>query len=178
MAEYTTVARPYASAVYKLAAESSAEESWGDILQLMSAVTSDAAMLKVLDNPELDKDKKGEMLVHVLGDRLNEQQKNLVMLMADNDRLKVLPEVAEQFEVYRAEAEGKVDAEVVSAFALSSEQESAITATLKKKLGREVSLTTSVDESLIGGVVIKAGDTIIDGSMKSQLEALATTLGR
>jgi len=178
MADFTTVARPYASAVYKLAAETSSVDSWGDALQLISAVASDAEMLKLLDNPKLDKDKKGEMLIHVLDDKLNEQQKNLIAIMAGNGRLKVLSEVAEQFEIYRAAAEGKVDAEVVSAFALSSAQEAAITATLKNKLGLEVTLTTTVDESLIGGVIIKAGDTIIDASMKSRLEALAITLGR
>jgi F-type H+-transporting ATPase subunit delta len=178
MADFTTIARPYASAVYKLAQETSALESWGDALALLAAVVSDAAMIKVLDNPEIDKDKKGDMLTHVLSDKLNDQQKNLVKLMAENGRLKSLPEVAEQFEVYRADAEGKVEAEVISAYKLSPEQEKNIIAMLKKKLGREVTLTTSIDETLIGGVLIKAGDTIIDGSMKSRLESLALTMSR
>jgi F-type H+-transporting ATPase subunit delta len=117
-------------------------------------------------------------MLKVLSDKLNPQQQNLVRLMAENGRLRALPEVAHQFEIYRAEAEGKVEAEVISAFALTSEQEQAITETLKSKLGRDVSITTSTDESLIGGVVIKAGDTIIDGSMKSQLESLAISLSR
>jgi F-type H+-transporting ATPase subunit delta len=178
MADFTTVARPYASAVYKLAHETSSLEAWSNALSLLAAVVSDASMLKVLDNPELGKHKKGEMLIHVLSDKLNEQQQNLVKLMAENGRLKAFADVAEQFEVYRAEAEGKIDAEVISAYELSSEQEKNIIAMLKKKLGREVTLTTSIDESLIGGVLIKAGDTIIDGSMKSRLEALALTMGR
>jgi F-type H+-transporting ATPase subunit delta len=178
MADFTTVARPYASAVYKLAHETSSLEAWGDALALLAAVVSDVAMIKALDNPELGKDKKGEMLIHVLNDKLNQQQQNLVKLMAENGRLNALPDVAEQFEVYRAQAEGKVEAEVTSAFKLSAEQEKNIIAMLKKKLGREVTLTTSIDESLIGGVLIKAGDTIIDGSMKSSLESLALTLSR
>lgn len=178
MADFTTVARPYASAVYKLAHETSSLEAWGDALALLANVVSDANMIKVLDDPALGKDKKGEMLLHVLSDKLNEQQKNLVKLMAENGRLKIYPDVAEQFEAYRAEAEGKVEAEVTSAFKLSPEQEKNIIAMLKTKLGREVTLTTSIDESLIGGVLIKAGDTIIDGSMKSKLESLALALGR
>ena len=178
MADFTTVARPYASAVYKLAHETSSLEAWGDALALLAAVISDVAMIEALDNPELGKDKKGEMLIHVLNDKLNQQQQNLVKLMAENGRLKAFPDVAEQFEVYRAQAEGKVEAEVTSAFKLSAEQEKNIIAMLKKKLGREVTLTTSIDESLIGGVLIKAGDTIIDGSMKSSLESLALTLSR
>ena len=178
MAEYTTSARPYARAVYARATETSSVESWGEALALLAAVATDASMQEILDKPQLSKEQKGEILLKVLSDKLNQQQQNLVRLMAENGRLRALPEVAHQFEIYRAEAEGKVEAEVISAFALTSEQERAITEMLKSKLGRDVSITTSTDESLIGGVVIKAGDTIIDGSMKSQLESLAITLGR
>jgi F-type H+-transporting ATPase subunit delta len=153
-------------------------ESWGEALALLAAVASDASMQELLDQPRLGKEQKGELMLKVISDKLNQQQQNLVRLMAENDRLKALPEVAHQFEIYRAEAEGKVEAEVISAFALSSEQEQAITEMLKSKLGRDVSITTSTDESLIGGVIIKAGDTIIDGSMKSQLESLAINLSR
>ena len=178
MAEYTTSARPYARAVYARATETSSVESWGEALALLAAVATDASMQEILDKPQLSKEQKGEILLKVLSDKLNQQQQNLVRLMAENGRLRALPEVAHQFEIYRAEAEGKVEAEVISAFALTSEQERAITEMLKSKLGRDVSITTSTDESLIGGVVIKAGDTIIDGSMKSQLETLAITLSR
>jgi len=178
MAEFTTSARPYARAVYAQAIETSSVESWGEALALLAAVAADASMQEILDKPQLSKEQKGEIMLKVLSDKLNQQQQNLVRLMAENGRLGALPEVAHQFEIYRAEAEGKVDAEVISAFALTSEQEQAITEMLKSKLGRDVSITTSTDESLIGGVVIKAGDTIIDGSMKSQLESLAITLGR
>jgi F-type H+-transporting ATPase subunit delta len=178
MAEYTTSARPYARAVFDLASGSSSIDSWGEALALMAAVASDASMQQIFDEPQLSKVQKGELMLKVIADKLNQQQQNLVRLMAENGRLRALPEVLHQFEIFRAEAEGKVEAEVISAFALTSEQEQAITETLKSKLGRDVSITTSTDESLIGGVVIKAGDTIIDGSMKSQLESLALALGR
>jgi len=178
MADFTTTARPYARAIYQQATETSSVEDWGSALELMTAIAIDAAMADVLDNPQLGREQKGELLLKIIGDKLNSQQTNLIKLMAENGRLKALPEVLDQFEVYRAEAEGKIDAEVVSAFALSDEQEKAIAATLKTKLGREITLTTSIDESLIGGVIIKAGDTIIDGSMKSQLESLALNLSR
>lgn len=178
MSDFTTAARPYARAVYQQAQETSSVEGWGEALTLLSAVCSDSAMIEIIDNPQMSREQKGEMLIKVVGDKLNEQQQNLVKLMAVNGRLQVLPDVAEQFEVYRAEAEGKIDAQAISAFELTNEQQNIIIQTLKSKLGREVSLTTSTDESLIGGVVIKAGDTIIDGSMKAQLEALAITLSR
>ena len=178
MAEYTTSARPYARAVYALATQTSSVDSWGEALTLLAAVAADTNMQELLDKPQLGKEQKGELMLKVVSDKLNSQQQNLVRLLAENGRLRALPEVAHQFEIYRAEAEGKVDAEVISAFKLTSEQEQAITETLKSKLGRDVSITTSTDESLIGGVVIKAGDIIIDGSMKSRLEALAISLGR
>ncbi|MGB5518792.1 MAG: F0F1 ATP synthase subunit delta [Gammaproteobacteria bacterium] len=178
MAEYTTSARPYARAVYSLATQTSTVESWGEALALMAAVAADAGMQEMLDEPQLSKAQKGELLLKVISDKLNQEQQNMIRLMAENGRLRALPEVRDQFETFRAEAEGKVEAEVISAFTLTAEQEQAIIETLKSKLGRDVSITTSTDKSLIGGVVIKAGDTIIDGSMKSRLESLALTLGR
>ena len=178
MSEFTTTARPYANAIYQVASENKTEKSWGEALELMSAVVANKDMIRMLDNPRLKKEQKGELFLNVVGDKLSEQQQNLVRLMAENGRLKILPEVAQQFEVYRTIAEGKIDAVAVSAFPLTKAQESAITQSLKDKLGREVTLTTSTDESLIGGVVIKAGDTIIDGSIKAQLALLANALGR
>jgi len=178
MAEYTTSARPYARAVFDLASRSSSVDSWSNALALMAAVATDANMQEMLDEPQLSKAQKGELMLKVVADKLDQQQQNLLRLMAENGRLRALPEVLNQFESFRAEAEGKVEAEVISAFDLTDEQVQAITSMLKSKLGRDVSITTSTDESLIGGVVIKAGDTIIDGSMKSQLESLALTLGR
>jgi len=178
MADYTTLARPYARAVYQQAIETSALSSWSDALALMAAVVNDTEMQGLLSKPQIGGEQQAELMLKVTADKLNAQQQNLIKLMAENGRLKVLPEVAEQFEIYRAKAEGKIEAEVKSAFPLSKEQEESITNTLKAKLGCEVTITTIIDETLIGGVVIKAGDTIIDGSMKSQLESLALTLSR
>ena len=178
MSDNTTAARPYARAVYQQAQAGSSIDDWGSALALMAAVAGDDAMMRVLSNPQLSRADKGDAVLKVIGDKLNTQQQNLIKLMAENNRLSALPEVEHQFNVYRDEAEGKIDAEVVSAFDMTDAQQNAITTTLKNKLGREVSITATTDESLIGGVVIKAGDTIIDGSMKSQLESLALSLGR
>ena len=178
MADYTTSARPYARAVYAIATETSTVDGWGEALALMAAVAADAGIQDMLDQPQIGKEQKGELMLRVLADKLDQKQQNLVKLLAENGRLHALPEIAHQFETFRAEAEGKVEAEVITAFDLTGEQEQAITETLKSKLGRDVSITTRTDASLIGGVVIKAGDIIIDGSMKSQLESLAITLGR
>ena len=97
MADYTTAARPYARAVYTLAKDSNSVDSWGETLNLMAAVASDAAMQEVLDNPQLSKEMKGELMIQVLGDKANQQQQNLIKLMAENGRLKAVQEVADQF---------------------------------------------------------------------------------
>jgi F-type H+-transporting ATPase subunit delta len=178
MTDFTTAARPYANAVYDIANQAGALDSWGDALANLSTLVSDVQMSELLNNPGMDKQQKGDMLIQVLGDKLDEQQKNLVKLMAENGRLSIMPDVRDQFEVARAKAENKVEAEVVSAFELTAQQTDELVNTLKNKLGCDVTLTTTVDESLIGGVVIKAGDTIIDASMKSQLDSLALSLGR
>jgi len=178
MTDFTTAARPYANAVYDIANETDTLDSWSDALANLAAVVSDAQMSELLNNPETGKQQKGELVTQVLGDKLTEQQQNLVKLMAENGRLSIMPDVHEQFEVARAKAENKIEAEVVSAFELSAQQTDELINTLKNKFGCDVTLTTTVDESLIGGVVIKAGDTIIDASMKSQLESLALSLAR
>ncbi len=178
MTDFTTAARPYANAIFDLAKESRSLDSWNDALVNLATVVSDSQMSDLLDSPETGKAQKGELILQVLGDKLNEQQQNLVKLMAENGRLKIMPNVVEQFEVARAKAENKIEAEVVSAFELSAEQTDELIKTLKNKLGCEVTLTTTIDESLIGGVIIKAGDTIIDASMKSQLDSLALSLAR
>jgi F-type H+-transporting ATPase subunit delta len=178
MSDFTTAARPYANAVYDIANETSTLDSWSDALANLAAVANDAQVSELLSNPESGKQQKGELVIQILGDKLNEPQQNFVKLMAENGRLSIMQDVQQQFEVARAKAENKVDAEVISAFELSAQQTDELINTLKNKLGCDITLTTTIDESLIGGVVIKAGDTIIDASMKSQLDSLALSLGR
>jgi F-type H+-transporting ATPase subunit delta len=178
MSEFTTAARPYANAVYDIADEANALKSWGDALANLSALISDGQMSKMLDNPELGKKQKAELVITVLGDKLTDKQQNLVKLMAENGRLKLMADVQAQFELARAKAENKIEARVISAFELSAKQTEELVNTLKNKLGSDITLTTTIDKSLIGGVIIKAGDTIIDASLKSQLDSLALSLGR
>ncbi|MCK5641384.1 MAG: F0F1 ATP synthase subunit delta, partial [Gammaproteobacteria bacterium] len=97
-------------------------------------------------------------------------------VLADNGRLNVATEIAQGYEEHRAEAEKTVEAEVTSAFPLNDAQVKSMTEALKKRLGREVTLITTVDESIVGGAIIRAGDLMIDGSVSGQLDNLATTL--
>ncbi len=178
MAEITTAARPYAKAAYGAASETGTLDSWSDALANIATLVSDAQMSKLLDNPESGNTRKGEMILQVLAGQLNQQQQNLVKLMAENGRLKIMPDVVTQFEAARAKAENKIEAEIISAYKLTVKETKDLSNTLKNKLGCDISLTTSIDKSLIGGVIIKAGDIIIDASMKSQLDSLALSLGR
>lgn len=178
MSDFTTAARPYANAVYDLASEANALDSWSDALSNLAAVVADQQVARMLNSPDLGKEEKGKMVLQIIGDKLDDKQQNLVRLMAENGRLGLMADVRDQFEVARAKAENKIEAEVVSAFELTAEQTEQLASTLKNKLGCDITLTTSVDPSLIGGVIVKAGDTIIDASMKSQLDSLALSLGR
>ncbi len=178
MTDFTTAARPYAKAVYDIASQSGALDSWSDALTNLANVINDAQIKDLLSGLDMGKQEKGDLIIQIMGSNANEQQQNLVKLMAENGRLELMSDVLDQFEVARAKAENKIDAEVVSAFEMTTEQTDELIKTLKNKLGCEITLTTTVDASLIGGVVIKAGDTIIDASMKSQLDSLALSLGR
>ena len=108
--------------------------------------------------------------------RLDERGKNFIKLLAENDRLILLPEIAALYQYYRAQAQGTVNAELVSALEVSNEQVNAIAASLSKRLGKKVSLTTRIDETLIGGAIVRAGDMVIDGSIRGRLEKMSATL--
>jgi len=178
MSDISTTARPYARAIFESACDKASQPKWSEALALMSLVANDPTMNDVLDNPKMTKEQKGELFASVCADKIDDNSKNLIMLLAENERLSALPAIAEQYEALRSENEGIVAAEVTSAMALTDDQESALKESLKKKLGSEITLTTKVDESLIGGVVIRAGDMVIDGSIQSQLASLSNALNR
>lgn len=178
MSDISTIARPYARAVFETARDNKSQPKWSEALALMSLVANDPTMNDVLDNPKMTKDQKGELFASVCADEIDDNGKNFIKLLAENERLSALPAIAEQFETLRSEDEGVVEAEVTSAMPLTDDQESALKESLKKKLGSDITLTTKVDESLIGGVVIRAGDMVIDGSIQSQLASLSNALNR
>ncbi len=178
MSELTTAARPYAKAVYELATAEGTEKDWSEALELIEAIVSDEAMSELLDNPKLTKDQVADLVIEIGGKGLNQKAQNLVKLLAENGRLNVLPELRGMYEQLVSEAEGSIDASVVSAQALDESQQKTLAESLSRKLGREVKLECSVDESLLGGVIVHAGDLVIDGSLKGRLEKLTSTLTR
>jgi F-type H+-transporting ATPase subunit delta len=178
MSELITVARPYARAGFELAREDDRFQPWSDMLAYMGAVARDPTLHAVLDSPRLSTDQVADLFISVCGEQIDEQGASLVRLMAENRRLAALPEVAALFEQYRASAEGKVEVELISAQELDPKHRDAIIAALKQRLGRDIDLSTRTDPSLLGGAIIRAGDLVIDGSIRGRLNRLAVTLSR
>ena len=176
MSDNTTAARPYARAVFETAQGDSSQANWSELLVFMSSVVSIEDVSAALESPHMGANEKGELMIDICGDKLTDANRNFIKLLAENGRLKLLPEIAALYEEFRAEAESKIEATVTSAYPLSDAQQQAITEALKKKLGCDVTLVTETDESLIGGVVIRAGDLVIDGSAKAKLASLAQSL--
>ena len=176
MAEISTIARPYAEATFSLASDNSSLGEWSNMLALASIVAVDDDMQSMIGNTSINKDQLISLFLDVCGDKLTEQGKNLIKVLVENRRLGVLPEIARQFELLKAEAEKTVEAEVISAFEVSQEQQQQIAEKLKQRLGRDVTLTCKIDDSLIGGVIIKAGDLVIDGSAVGQINKLSVAL--
>jgi F-type H+-transporting ATPase subunit delta len=176
MAEISTLARPYAQAVFDLAQQGKTLTQWSDTLKLLASITSDGRMQAAIGNPRLTKAQLSGLLVDVAGAQLSETARNFVGLLVENGRLALLPAIAEQFEALRAEAEATMTAEVTSAFELSATQRSELAAALKKRTGREVTIVSRIDADLLGGAVIRAGDLVIDGSVAGQLTKLAGRL--
>jgi len=178
MAEKTTIARPYAQAAFDLAQTAGDLKGWSAMLQLVALVTEEATMKSLIGNPGIKREQLVELIVDICGDNLNEAGKNFVRVLGENKRLNVVTEIAALYEQQRAEAEKSVDAKVVSAFKLSDAQIATLSAALKKRLGRDVNLVAQVDESIIGGAIVQAGDMVIDGSLTGQLEKLSHALMR
>ncbi|MDD3518056.1 MAG: F0F1 ATP synthase subunit delta [Chromatiales bacterium] len=178
MSELITAARPYARAAFEVARDGGNLDAWSAQLAFMAVVASDPAMCALLDNPRLTQERTAEMFAEVCAGNVDRQGGNFIRLLAENDRLSLLPHIALLFEEMRAREQGKVEASVVSAQPLAQAQLDAIVARLKARFGREVELVCETDEGLIGGAVIRAGDLVIDGSVRGRLEKLAGNLNR
>ncbi len=176
MSEFITAARPYARAAFDVATANNEKEKWTEMLNFMAMVAHDSTMRAVLDNPKLSQQQTADVFISVCNEHVNEGGKNFINLLAENDRITLLPEIAALFQHYRAESEGTVEAEVISASEINDSQMKNIAASLKRRLRKDVRLTSRIDESLIGGAIIRAGDLVIDGSVRGRLDKLSTAL--
>ena len=185
MADNHTIARPYAEAAFELAREAQSLDAWAEALRLACELTADGRVAKFLANPRLEDEQRLAFLTNLFASAAGDdsvlagrdrQGTNFLKLLLEYERVAVLPEIAEHFDALKDAIENTVEVTVTSATELSAAQKQAIVSALKARLGREVQLETLLDETLIGGAVIRAGDVVIDGSLRSRLTGLSNAL--
>ncbi|MDF1822613.1 MAG: F0F1 ATP synthase subunit delta [Alcanivoracaceae bacterium] len=176
MAELTTIARPYAKAAFLYASANNALDSWEQSLGLLAALVEEPQLAAALDSPGLTSTQRAELVAQVCGDQLDEPGSNLVAQLAQHNRLPLLPTIFRLFHELKAAQQNVADVEVISAFELDDAETSKLVAALEKRFGKEVQVRKAVDESLIGGVLVRAGDTVIDSSVRGRLQKLAEQL--
>ncbi len=176
MLETSTIARPYATAVFELAQETGQVEEWSAMLGLLGVLTSDKDMRQLITNPRVSRQQLQDLVFDVCGAGLSDLGRNLVKLLVGAGRLQYTANIKDQYEQMRAAAEGKVDVEVVTAYTLDEQQQGSISEIMAGRLSKQVNIVTSVDESLIGGAIIRAGDSVIDASLRCRLTELRNEL--
>lgn len=177
MAEKATIARPYAKAAFEYARAANALALWSHGLALAAEVVADPRVAALTKDPHLTALDLVSLITEIEDPKPDPGIRNFVHVLAENRRLLLLPEIAAHFEALRSEVENTVDVEVVSAVVLDAAQKEKLSQVLSTRLKRQVRMQTSVDAALIGGAVVRAGDLVIDGSLKGRLERLATELG-
>jgi F-type H+-transporting ATPase subunit delta len=178
MADLSTYARPYAKAVFELAREGNSFKVWSEALAALAKLLSDAKLAALLRNPALTRSELAALMAQALKGKVADEALSLVRLLVENGRLAATPAIAEQFEQLRAEAEARVDVEITSAAAVDKAQQDQLAAAVRKRLARDVAITWNTDPALIAGALIRAGDLVIDGSVRGELERLQTALAR
>lgn len=176
MAEPSTVARPYAEAVFRLADGDHSLGKWSEMLAALAQVAQDARVRAAIADPNRSDAQAAGLFISILSGKLGGDGENFVRVLAENKRLELLPQVREQFEMLKNEREGVVEAELQSAFPLTEAQVGDLVQRLEKRTGRKVKAHVSVDQNLIGGVKVVLGDKVIDGSARAQLGALENAL--
>jgi F-type H+-transporting ATPase subunit delta len=176
MSELTTLARPYAVAAFERAKESGATERWSTELRFLADVMSDRDMVVAASNPRVKSETFEASFLDLCGSHIDSEGQNFVRLLIKNRRLLLLNTIATLYEQYKSMDEGYIDVKVYSAFDMSSEEESTLSSALDGFLKKKSRLTVEVDSSLIGGVYIRAGDRVIDASMRGHIEQLKKSL--
>lgn len=176
MAELATVARPYAQAAFEAAHAAGQLARWDDVLQAAGLAVADPRVAALLGNPHVQKAELVGLLAEVSGASGDERLQNFLQLLADNGRLAMLPEIAGQFAALRADVENVADVTVTSALPLTPEQSAKLVAALTKRLGRSIRLHAEVDPGLVGGAVVRAGDFVVDGSLRGRIERLGNLM--
>ncbi|HEY5101395.1 MAG TPA: F0F1 ATP synthase subunit delta [Steroidobacteraceae bacterium] len=176
MTDKITIARPYARAAFAAAQTRGTLASWSDALRTAATVVGDPRVATLFGNPRVTAKALADFVIDIGGGKLGPEWNELVLALAENGRLVDLPEIATLFDALKDEADGVIDVTVTAATALDAKQQEALTAALTRRLKRQVRLHNEVDATLIGGAVIRAGDLVIDGSLRTRLERMAFEL--
>lgn len=176
MAEIITAARPYAQAAFEDARGTSDLSGWMAALEMALEFVSNPEVGELIKNPRFGRGQIGSLLFAAIGERLNQHQRNFMGLLVENQRLLMLAEIVSLFRDMKAEAEMTIGVLVDSAFELTAGQQQKIVGALEARMGRKVALQCRLDQSLLGGVVIRAGDKVIDGSALARLDELSVAL--
>lgn len=176
MAELTTVARPYAEAVFRLAKETNSMPAWSDALAVLAVAAQDPLAVEFAANPKFSATQVRTLLVDLLGGSVSEQLGNFVSAVLDNRRFVLLPLIAQQFELLKASEEGVVEAQIETAFELNAAQLDELKSLLATKFSKKIETTVRVNQELIGGVRMTIGDDVIDASVRGKLAALSASL--
>ena len=176
MESNTKTARPYAIAAFRQAQEEGDTARWSQMLSVIVTVASDPTMIGLVANPKARREQLADLVIDVCGDALTDTGRNFVRILAENRRLGIVRDIAAAYEAERARAEKRSDVKVTSAYKLTAAEENAITVAMTKRLGTKVDLSVDVDPELIGGLVIRSGDMVIDGTLRGQLAQLAQSV--
>jgi F-type H+-transporting ATPase subunit delta len=176
MAESTTIARPYAKAAFESALASEELGRWSDMLRMLAVITAQEPVIMTLLSPAMAAAQQAEMLFGLCGSELTPNAQNFVRLLAENKRLTLCGEISGLFEILKAEQEKTVDVELTTAFELNPDVVKQISKSLQTRLKKQIKLQTRVDQNLIGGAVIRAGDSVIDSSVRGKLTKLAEAM--
>lgn len=176
MSELTTLARPYAVAVYKRAKETGTADKWSDALAFVTLLMQDEQLAKAAANPKANREQFSEAFLGLCKDHLDTEAQNFVRLLIRNRRLDLVKYIAELFSQYKADDEGYIEVDVSTAFPLKDAEQARLSSVLEGVLEKKARLRVDVDPTLIGGVYIKAGDRVIDASIRGQVERLAKRL--
>jgi F-type H+-transporting ATPase subunit delta len=175
MAELATVARPYAEALFRVA-QSGNLSAWSELVSEMAQLGAHPDVKALANDPKLSDQQVADAILSVLKSPVNDEAKNFISMLVENDRVTLLPEIGEQFQVLKNALEGAADAEITSAFELSDAQVKELVDMLEKKFSRKLNPSVTVDDSLIGGVRVVVGDEVLDTSVRAKLQQMHVSL--
>ena len=176
MAEKTTIARPYAKAAFQEVRGDKDLSRWSERLRAAATAVRDPRVHELLGSPSVSGEDLAQFVMGVTGAAPDEHGQNFFRMLGENHRLGYLPEISALFDEYKDEAESVIDVTVTSAAPIGSSQQQSLAKALERKLKRTVRLHCATDSTLIGGAVLRAGDTVIDGSLLSRLKRIAFEL--